>query len=135
MRSLIFGLIVLALTSCGSKRNSVSINDDKLYFDKSVSVEEAMTVLKWMKSINHNWGYPRVDFHLSQKNGTYLFQYPVQIKNAENEEGNISYMQTFADKLSSDALNGKPVVVRLTDDDWEKEKRLVTSGSGRGSTE
>ena len=131
MSSLFLAFLLFSLISCGSKKNSVSINDDKLYFDKSVSVDEAMTVLKWLQSINHNWGHPKLDFHLSKKNGSYLFQYPVQIEGAENQEGNISYMQTFADKMSSDALNGKPVIVRLTDDDWEKEKRLVTSGSGK----
>jgi hypothetical protein len=133
MTRLFFAFILLALTSCSSNKNSVRINDDKLYFDKSVSSDEAMSVLKWLQSINHNWGSPRLDFHLSKKNGSYLFQYPVQIENAENEEGNISYMQTFADKMSSDALNGKPVVVRLTDDDWEKEKRIMTSGSSSGN--
>jgi hypothetical protein len=132
MGRLLIALLLLTLTSCGSKKNSVSINGDKLYFDKSVSVVEAMTVLKWLQSINHNWGHPRLDFHLSRKNGSYLFQYPVQIEGAENQEGNTSYMQTFADKMSSDALNGKPVVVRLTDDDWEKEKKLVISKSNSG---
>jgi hypothetical protein len=139
MRSLLFGLIILAFTSCGNRKNSVSINDDKLYFDGSVSVKQAMTVLKWMQSVNHNWGHPKLDFHLSKENGIYLFQYPVQIENAESSEGNISYIQTFADKMSADALKGSPVIIRLTDEDWKTEKMKILSTPvvevGKGSTE
>jgi hypothetical protein len=127
MGRLLLAFVLLTLISCGSKKNSVRINDDRLYFDRSVSADEAMSVLKWLQSVNHNWGNPRLDFQLSKKNGVYLFQYPVQIRGAESQEGNISYIQTFADKMSSDALHGSPVIVRLTDDDWEQEKKLVTS--------
>lgn len=127
MRIVLFALIVFICTSCGDRRNVVNINGDKLYFDNSVSAAKATKVLTWLQSIHHNWGEPRLDFQLSKQKGVYLFQYPVQIEDAENQEGNISYIQTFADKMSSGALDGEMVIVRLTDADWEQEKRMVPS--------
>jgi hypothetical protein len=127
MRTILFLALVMLVASCGDGRNAVSINGDKLYFDKTVSATKAATVLKWLQSVHHNWGEPKLDFQLSKQKGIYLFQYPVQIEGAENQEGNIQYIQTFADKMSADALDGEMVIVRLTDEDWEEEKRLVPS--------
>jgi hypothetical protein len=125
---LLFLLCCLFLFSCGNnKGNYVSENSDKLYYKSPVTETEAKKTLTWLHAVNHNFGKPKASFGLKKRDGIYLFQYPVQIKDAESEEGNQRYVKTFAEKLSTNVLNGSVVEIRLTGEDWKETKRTISS--------
>ena len=124
----ITAFLLFLLISCKTEFGKV-VEDrgNKLYYVKPVTEAEAKTVLNWLHKINHNFGEPGVPFQLSRQGAKYIFKYPVQIQGAENEAGNISYIETFAEKLSGEALNNAPVEVYLTDEDLKQTKKIIRS--------
>lgn len=126
MRLLVL-LCYLVLFSCANEKgNYVTEQGDKLFYKSPVTEAEAKKTLTWLHSVNHNFGEPKASFGLEKHDSIYLFQYPVQIKGAENEEGNQSYIKTFAEKLSADVLNRAHVQIRLTDEDWKETKKTIS---------
>jgi hypothetical protein len=83
--------------------------------------------LNWLHETNHNFGEPKAPFQLSKEGNKYVFKYPVQIKDAEKDSGNIRHVEIFATKLS-ERLKNAPVDVVLMDEHIQVTKKVISSG-------
>jgi len=122
----LLSLVILTISCQPEFGKTVTDKGNKLYYVDPVTEAEAKTVLNWLHEVNHNFGEPPVPFQLSKSGNKYVFKYPVQIEGAENNEGNIGFIETFATKLAERL--GAPVDVYLMDEELTTTKKIISGG-------